>query len=102
LGTRVLEHLHRNFTDSQLSLTSISMALNVNETYLSTYFKQKFNENLSNYLERQRIEYACRLLSDTATPIQEIAGKVGYHNDQSFRRAFKRVMGVQPSRLRKS
>lgn len=44
-----------------------------------------------------RIEAACEMLSDKSLTIKAISEKVGYSSDVSFRRAFKRVLGISPS-----
>ena len=46
---------------------------------------------------RLRIERAIELIQEGKLKIAEIAEAVGYTNDQTFRRAFKRVMGVSPT-----
>ena len=52
------------------------------------------------YLARWRMQLAARLLSDGTATIGEIAGRVGYESEAAFSRAFKRLMGVSPSRWR--
>lgn len=53
------------------------------------------------YLTRLRMQRAQELLMDTALPIYEIAGKVGYESDLAFKKTFKRYAGTTPTRYRK-
>lgn len=52
--------------------------------------------SFSSYLEQRRMARACELLKD-GVAVKETAEKVGYCSDYSFRRAFKRVVGIPPS-----
>ena len=68
----------------------------MSENYISAVFKETYNSNLSNVIEELRIKKACELVKGTNMKMNEIAECVGYANDTSFRRAFKRVTGVSP------
>lgn len=72
------------------------------EKYISQLFKEVTDINVSDYLEMIRIEQASSLLRTNAYTVDEIAARVGYNSSHSFRRAFKRVMGVAPSSYRQS
>ena len=73
------------------------MNFGMNETYFSSYFKQNSGVGFVDYLQQLRIERAIELIQEGKLKIADIAEKVGYTNDQTFRRAFKRVMGVSPT-----
>lgn len=51
---------------------------------------------LSSVLEKVRFERARCLLEQTAAPLAQIAESLGYSDETSFRRAFKRWAGVSP------
>ncbi|MFQ9396367.1 MAG: helix-turn-helix domain-containing protein [Lachnospiraceae bacterium] len=55
-----------------------------------------FGMSFSSYLEQRRMARACELLKD-GVAVKETAEKVGYCSDYSFRRAFKRVLGIPPA-----
>lgn len=98
----MIEYIQSSYMNADLSLTSIATKFNLTETYTSQFFKEQLGENFSVYLERLRMQRACELLNDHKLTISDIASQVGYNSDQAFRRAFKRVKGVQPSTYRKS
>jgi AraC-like DNA-binding protein len=54
----------------------------------------------SHEIRSARFERAKTLLSDTNLKIGEIRREVGYSNDSSFTRAFKRHVGLTPSQIR--
>ena len=53
-----------------------------------------------NYMNRQRIEIAKRMLRETNKSIAQISGEVGYLNVSNFNAVFKRMEGVTPSLYR--
>lgn len=93
----ILEFIDTNYTDGNLSVAAVASQFNLSESYLSQFFKEQTGETFSSYLENMRIRLACELLSENALSIDEISRKSGYNNTNSFRRAFKRVMGIAPS-----
>lgn len=58
--------------------------------------------NVTEYLNRVRVNRAKQLLADTRLPIGEIADKVGINNRTTFLRIFKRTEGVTPQSYRSS
>jgi len=52
------------------------------------------------YLTWWRMTIAARMLRTSGLPLQEIAGRVGYGTEFAFSKAFKRELGVSPSRFR--
>ena len=55
---------------------------------------------LSAVIEKLRIEKSCDLIKNTDMKIADIAEMVGYTSDKSFRRAFKKIIGVSPVEYR--
>ena len=95
----VIVYIDNNYIDSTLSLTKLSGEFNLHEHYISTKFKEYTGENFSVYLEKKRINSACELLLKNEHTINDISEMVGYTNALSFRRAFKKIMGVSPSKF---
>ena len=52
------------------------------------------------FLLQCRIRQACKLLTETNNPIQEIARQVGYDNPLTFSKTFKTFCGVSPRSYR--
>ena len=99
LVRQIQDYLNRNYADAGLGLAKISLTFDLSESYLSALFKKEVGTNFAEYLEQLRIHAACQLLND-GCKIADIPGQVGYNSVQSFRRAFKRVMGIAPSEYR--
>ncbi len=93
-------YLAEKYTDANLSLTSMAERFAMSESALSRLFKNSVGENFSTYLENLRLNEAKVLLLNTCMPIKEIAEMVGYANNTTFYKAFRRRWGVSPSAFR--
>jgi AraC-like DNA-binding protein len=100
LTDKIKEYVHQNYDDSNLGLSMVATEFNVSEGYVSTLFKDQVGVNFSDYVEKLRMEEACNQLQESQISISQIAEEVGYNSIQSFRRAFKKVKGVSPSKFR--
>lgn len=100
LRDSIIHYLDTHFHDGELSLAKVADFFGINETYLSQFFKEQTGENFSNYLEKTRMENACRLLENTSMPVNDIAREVGYINTNTFYKAFKRLKGISPGNYR--
>ncbi|HML45640.1 MAG TPA: helix-turn-helix transcriptional regulator, partial [Clostridia bacterium] len=80
-----------------LSLQRVSLEFGMNERYLSTFYREQFGENLQAHITRLRVEEANRLMRETDLPLSAIAERVGYVNPNTFRSAYNRIMGYNPS-----
>ncbi|WP_168122308.1 helix-turn-helix domain-containing protein [Paenibacillus sp. HB172176] len=100
LANQMLDYVQSHYSDQSLSLNSLSERYAISESYISHLFKERAGDNFSTIVERIRMSKACEYMIDSQKSIQEIATLVGYNSDKTFRRAFKRVMGVQPTAYR--
>lgn len=64
-------------------------------------FKQATEYSPLEYVQHLRIEEAKRCLERTESAVEDISYSVGYENPAFFRRLFKRVTGITPSRYRR-
>lgn len=94
---KIINFIENSYNKYELSLYDVASNFGVTESYLYQFFKENIGVTFSTYLENVRIRRACQLLSQTATSIKNVAELIGYGNDNSFRRAFKRVMNISPS-----
>lgn len=98
---RVLAVIADSFDDHNTSVGSIADVVGISETYLSQFFKDQSGETFISYLTRMRVEKARSLLEeDKSLSMEEVANAVGYSSSDTFRKAFKRVVGISPSRVR--
>lgn len=96
LKDSIIAYIQENFMDGRLCLASVADQYQINEVYLSQFFKEQTGENFSGYLERVRMNLARELLIEDKLTVEEIARQVGYLNSNTFYKAFKRIEGVSP------
>ena len=63
-------------------------------------FSRTFGMSPSRYVERLRLERSRLLLTSTRSPVERIAGNVGFESADAFRRAFRRHYGASPREYR--
>ena len=88
-----------NYT-RKLSLKEIAEASGLSAPYFSTVFKEEMGENLSNYLNRLRVEKAAAMLITTDLPISGIATACGFEDQSWFSKIFKNNTGLTPGKYR--
>lgn len=88
-------YISKNYARN-ITLQTIAEELHLSSAYLSHLFKQETGIKIIDYLNRYRIDAACRLLEDPGVKVYEIAEQVGYENDKYFFYMFKKYKGVSP------
>lgn len=97
----VLEYLHANYQNSDLTNEYIAQIFNYHPYYLSQLFKQCTGKTLHQYLIQYRIKIAKKNLITTDDAINIIAWKSGFHSVAYFIKIFKEQVGVTPKIYRK-
>lgn len=85
----------------KISLEEAAAHFYMSPNYFCKFFKKNFGCTYTNYLNRLRLEKACRMLTDTALPIMEISLLCGFDNLSYFNRLFREKKGVTPSEYRR-
>ncbi len=93
---KVAGFIEENYGDCNLNISVLAQWLDEPERKIYNDFRICFGMSFSNYLEQLRMNHACQLLK-AGKPVRETAERVGYSSDYSFRRAFKRIVGITPS-----
>ncbi|MBK8476004.1 MAG: helix-turn-helix domain-containing protein [Opitutaceae bacterium] len=83
-------------------LAELATAAGLSVPHFSLLFRLQTGYAPIDFLIRQRIRHACRLLDTTATRIGPIAAEVGFEDPYYFSRCFRRVMGCSPAQYRKT
>ncbi|MDL2233121.1 AraC family transcriptional regulator [Ruminococcaceae bacterium OttesenSCG-928-L11] len=96
----ILQYLDENYDNPDLDVVCVADEFHIAEGYLSQFFKEQTGVNFLTYLINLRMGKAKELLAAATGNIADVAGMVGYRNVYSFRRAFKRTLGMAPSEYR--
>ncbi len=95
----ILHYIEENFTE-QLKIEDLSMLAFVSPTTFSRQFKALVGCTFKEYVQKLRIESACKLMRGTDMKIIDIAASVGYRDLKHFNAVFKRILGLTPSQFR--
>jgi AraC-like DNA-binding protein len=98
----IRDFIAERFADPDLGLAMVAEKFRFSENYLSNLYKEQTGECISETIEAARVAAAKDALSSTDASLDEVAASTGYRSVASFRRAFKRVVGVSPSDYRSS
>ncbi len=96
----IVKYVDSHYADD-LTLQNIAERFFLSREYISRKFKQQFQENLSDYIERTRMDKAKLLLMNPQYRIVQIADLVGYKDEKYFSKVFKKQEGVSPNEYRK-
>lgn len=97
----ICRYVEENYMNQLLSVGHIADVVNRNPKYISRVFKQEHGEGLLDYINSYRISKATELMHNSSYTLNEISEMVGYSNIQSFRRAFTKFTGKNPSDFKK-
>jgi len=93
------EYLMRNYRED-MNLEKIASLVNMAEGSLCRFFKMNMGMTLFEYLNKLKIELACKLLMDHDLSIIEVCFDSGFNNLSHFNKQFKKITGVPPSEYR--
>ena len=99
--TKVMEHLKAHYNKS-LSLEELSRLVDYTPQYLSSLFSNEVGMSIQEFLQRLRMEEACKLLTNTTLSMAEIAAAVGYQDTRHFSKVFRRYQLISPKEYRKA
>jgi len=98
----ILSYLQDHFTDPDLTVEKIQVAVGMHERKVSSVIRSTTGESFKQYVTQLRIEESKRLLKETDLSIADVAFKSGYGNPSHFGRAFKASENCSPLEYRKS
>jgi AraC family transcriptional regulator len=94
----ISDHLEQ---EREIALAVLAEEVEMSYYHFSRAFKQSMGLSPINYITRQRMERAKRLLAETALPIAEIALRAGFSSQSHFTTSFRRLAGVTPRSFRR-
>ena len=102
LGLAIRHYMECNYSDRNMTLSSVAEHFQVSRCHLSRLFHEESGSTFVAYLSELRMREAERLLRDTYRSVAEVAYAVGYANPNYFARVFQRRNGVPPSSYREN
>ena len=92
----IKSNLHKNFT-----LTVLANQVGTNSTTLNKHFTAVFGYSIYDFAVAEKMNHARFLLENSQKMIYQVAESVGYKNATHFTAAFKKRLGLTPTKVRK-
>ena len=102
LEREILDYIGENYTNQQLSITSVTEHFHISAPTLQKRMYACVGKTFSAYVEELRMNQARKLLLTTNMTIQEISESIGYTNTNSFYKAYRRIFGESPRSTRQT
>jgi AraC-like DNA-binding protein len=96
---KIYKFATRNY-NRKIELEEVASVAGMNVTAFCRYFRQRSGKTFSEFVNEQRISYACKFLMHGNRTIADISDEAGFHNISNFNRQFKNIMGKSPSEYR--
>jgi AraC-like DNA-binding protein len=87
--------------DADLSVDAVAQRVGISVSRLHAVFKERTGLAPNDFIQRRRVERACELLRNTATPVTRIALNLGFASSQYFATCFRKYTGMTPGQMRK-
>lgn len=87
--------------EEKISLSKMAAICNISTSYFSKLFARENLGNLSDYVNRIKMDSAKELLLKTDLPVRSIADNLGFDDCGYFIKIFKRETGTTPAEFRK-
>lgn len=97
----VTDYINNNI-EKNLNIQTISKNTGVSKSSLYKKFRKYYNCTVSEYINKKRIEKSKDILVKTDTSIEITAQQVGFNSTQYYSKTFKEIVGISPSKFRKS
>lgn len=91
----IFEHLF-----DKISLSQLAEATGMNASYLSHLFKKEVGLTISDYILKERIEDAKKIILSSNKTLAEIYAPLGFIDQSHFTKVFKKFVGVTPKDYR--
>lgn len=96
LVAKIVAITEDQFTDHELSISTVAKQLSYNPKYLSHAFKSKMGVSYSDYLTSIRIKYAISLFNRGIDSVKNVALLSGFSDPLYFSTVFKKQIGLSP------
>lgn len=97
--TAMMTYIESHLRD-RITLREVADAANLSRNYASTVFRDELGMTMNEFIMRERITEACRLLGSPDLQISEIAEQLQFCSQSYFTQCFTKVTGKTPGEYR--
>lgn len=94
-----IDFINNNYSNN-IKVNDIANYVGLNRSYFSNLFTKKMGISPQEYLLSLKMEKACNLLTNLQLSIGDVARQVGYEDQLTFSKIFKKSKGVSPKLYR--
>lgn len=98
----IVDSIHQNFKDSDLSLATISDSVHLSLSHMCVLFKKETDTTVNQYMTQYRIRQSLPLLLEDDAKLHFVAFQVGFKDGNYFAKLFKKIMGITPTTYRET
>lgn len=95
-----VNYIQKHFKE-RLTLQMVASRVYMNAQYFSRVFKRETGVTFTEYVNRLKIQYACKLLETTNYPAYRISSECGFTDPSYFNRVFYAQMNMTPKKYKK-
>ena len=96
---RVVAYVQKN-VEQRITLDDLAEEMKTNRAYLCRKFREETGMHLTEYIHRQKITEAKRLLCFSDASLIDIAHHLSFSSQSHFQKVFKEVEGMTPLEYR--
>lgn len=97
---KAIEYMKSNF-NTRINLDDIVADMFLSKDYFRQLFKKTTGISITEFIQKTRVEEACKLLANTDRTIFDIAGDCGFTDIKFFYKTFKKITKKTPNEYRK-
>ncbi|MFC4949586.1 helix-turn-helix domain-containing protein [Pseudonocardia sp. GCM10023141] len=97
---RAIEHVDRHLR-ADLSVAVLAGVSNLSVSRFAHVFRSQLGTTPQQFVERRRLDTACRLLELTSRPVASVAAEAGFPNPLYFSTRFRQHTGHSPAQYRR-
>ncbi|MEB9686072.1 AraC family transcriptional regulator [Bacillus thuringiensis serovar pingluonsis] len=94
-----LDYISKNIYN-KINLNTIAKSIKLNASYLSNIFKKEVGISLSEYIQKERVEEAKKLLTLTTYTLVDICTWLNFNDQSYFTKVFKKFTNMTPKQYR--
>lgn len=96
---KVIDYIEKHL-EQEIDLDRIARHAGYSKFHLNRIFTEETGTTIHKYLQMRRLTVAAKKLTTTEIPVAQIAYEAGYHSQQAFSLAFKRLYLYPPKLYR--
>lgn len=91
----VLKYIHEHLTD-KIAVDALSRKVYLSRNVFFKWFKDQFGITPLEYINRERVNMAKRMLADRNNSVNKVSAECGFSDANYFIRTFKKMEGITP------